>query len=68
MREKGKIKTYFSERGFGFIRRAGCADVFFHVKDVETENPETVFEGAEVEFEVVQTERGLRAMDVAVLL
>jgi cold shock CspA family protein len=52
MRETGKIKRYYkSPRGFGFIRRAGCADLFFHYTDVQADQ-DAIRDGALVEFEL----------------
>jgi CspA family cold shock protein len=52
MRERGKIKRYYpSPKGFGFIRRDGCMDLFFHYSDVQADQL-MIREGALVEFEV----------------
>jgi cold shock protein len=68
MRETSTIRKYFDSRGFGFILREGTPDLFFHVKDVRGINAgQTIQEGALVEFEVTQTDRGLRAVDVVLL-
>jgi cold shock protein len=68
MRDKGTIRKYFEDRGFGFILREGAPDLFFHVKDVGGINAGRIIqEGALVEFEVTQTDRGLRAVDVVLL-
>ncbi|HWR35358.1 MAG TPA: cold shock domain-containing protein [Clostridia bacterium] len=67
MREKGTIKTYFDDRGFGFIRRVGCPDVFFHCSQVGTEGDRQITVGALVEFEIVQADKGLRAVMVTLL-
>jgi hypothetical protein len=38
MRERGKIKRYYpSPKGFGFIPRDGCMDLFFHYSDVQAD-------------------------------
>jgi cold shock CspA family protein len=42
MRERGIIKTYLSEKGFGFIGRNGAADLFFHISALEPGAAETV--------------------------
>lgn len=33
MFKEGKIKTYYNDRGFGFIEVEGGKDVFFHIRD-----------------------------------
>lgn len=45
--EKGRVKKFFSERGFGFIEYGAQEDIFFHVKEL---SGEAVQEGDEVEF------------------
>src|SRR6476660_5751889 len=49
--QSGTVKTFNSERGFGFITRdAGGTDIFFHVDQVD-ESIEELFRGQRVSFE-----------------
>jgi cold shock protein len=65
MREKGTVKKWVADRGFGFIRRPHGTDVFFHVSDVAGfERGGVIEEGAEVSFEIQQADKGLRAYSV----
>jgi len=48
---KGTIKL-ISDRGFGFIRTAEDKDLFFHRKELEGVDYDSLREGKEVEFEV----------------
>ena len=48
---KGTIKL-ISDRGFGFIRMAEGEDLFFHRKELEGVDYDSLREGKEVEFEV----------------
>src|SRR3954447_20861870 len=49
--QTGTVKTFNSERGFGFIARdTGGADIFFHVDQVD-ESIEELFRGQRVSFE-----------------
>ena len=48
---KGTIKL-ISDRGFGFIRTAEGKDLFFHRKELEGVDCDSLREGKEVEFEV----------------
>ncbi len=61
---KGTIKL-ISDRGFGFIRTAEGKDLFFHRKDLEGVDYDSLREGKEVEFEVVNLE-GTHRLTVAV--
>ena len=54
---KGTIKL-ISDRGFGFIRTAEGKDLFFHRKDFEGVDYDSLGEGREVEFEVWQDRIG----------
>jgi CspA family cold shock protein len=61
----GTIKT-LTEKGFGFISRPGeTKDLFFHSKELNGVKFEELKTGDNVTFEVVQTEKGLAATNVA---
>ncbi len=62
----GTVANFNPQRGFGFIKRRGERDVFFHITAVQR-TPEGIGEGDEVSFEVEDTERGPRAADVRVI-
>jgi cold shock CspA family protein len=67
-RSMGKISTWKKENGYGFIKQAnGAADAFINIGDVVGTKPEFLNEGANVEYDIVQQERGPRAMNVVVL-
>lgn len=60
---QGTVVKFDSERGFGFIRMANQPDdVFVHVSDV-AERHELV-QGQRVTFELTETEKGPRAVNV----
>lgn len=68
MREKGTVKTWFAERGFGFVRRRGCPDVFLHVSNLRDQaQRDDVAPGRAVEFEVQLGHRGMAAFDAVLL-
>ena len=64
---QGKVKKFNKEKGFGFITLADGKDVFFHYSQLVMEGFKTIDEGAEVEFEVVETDRGPQAHNVVKL-
>ena len=64
MREKGTVKWFNPDKGFGFIQRASGGDVFVHHTAIQTEGFRTLEEGAEVEFEVGEGPKGPRADNV----
>ena len=60
----GTIKT-LTPKGFGFIAREGeTKDLFFHSNDLSGVRYEELKEGDAVNFDVVQTEKGLSAKNV----
>lgn len=61
----GYIKTFKPNRGFGFISRDKGADVFFHISDVT--NPFAIEIGAGVQFGIMDSEKGPRAIQVSVI-
>lgn len=63
-REKGVVKWFDNQKGYGFIEREQGEDVFVHYNDVQGEGYRTLREGEKVEFDVVQDPKGLRAENV----
>ena len=64
---QGKIKKFNKEKGFGFIKLEDDRDVFFHYSQLVMEGFKTIEEGAEVEFDLINGERGLQADNIVKL-
>lgn len=62
--ERGKVKWFNSEKGFGFIERESGEDVFVHFSAIQSEGYKTLEEGEDVTFEVEQGQRGPQATNV----
>lgn len=62
--EKGTVKWFNAEKGFGFISREDGSDVFVHFSAISMDGFKTLEEGQEVEFEVVEGEKGPQATNV----
>lgn len=64
----GRVKWFNPEKGYGFIERdGGGKDVFVHFSAIQDEGFKTLEEGQEVEFEIVEGERGPQAANVVKL-
>ncbi|MGP4078922.1 cold-shock protein CspD [Pseudalkalibacillus sp. R45] len=64
---QGKVKWFNAEKGFGFIEVEGQDDVFVHYSAIDSDGFKTLEEGQEVEFEVVEGNRGPQASNVTKL-
>ena len=65
-REKGSVKWFNANKGFGFITRDSGDDVFVHFRSIRGEGHRVLHDGQRVEFEVSEGDKGLQADDVAV--
>jgi CspA family cold shock protein len=60
----GTVKWFNDAKGFGFIGREGGPDVFVHFTAIETTGFKSLAEGDQVEFEIVQGQKGPQAANV----
>ncbi len=59
----GKVKFFLSDKGYGFVTSEDGRDVFVHVTALDSD-VQTLEEGQEVTFEIVDGERGQQAANV----
>ena len=66
--ETGTVKFFNNDRGFGFITRAsGDKDVFVHFSNIAGTGHKSLEDGQQVEFDVVQGQKGPEAQNVRVV-
>lgn len=63
--EKGTIKWFNDEKGYGFISREAGDDVFVHFSAIQGDGFKTLEEGQSVTFDVETGDRGLQASNVS---
>lgn len=61
---KGTVKWFNNAKGFGFIGQENGPDVFVHYSAVKSEGYKSLQEGDQVEFEIVQGQKGPQADSV----
>lgn len=61
---EGKVKWFNAEKGFGFIEVEGQEDVFVHFSSINSDGYKSLDDGQEVEFEIVDGDRGPQAANV----
>ena len=64
---KGIVKWFNNAKGFGFIGREDGPDVFVHYSAIQLDGYKTLKEGDEVEFDIVEGQKGPQADAVTCL-
>ena len=60
---EGKVKWFNEKKGYGFIDADG-KDIFVHFTDIAGEGFRTLKENEVVNFEIVESSKGLKAVKV----
>ena len=63
----GTVKWFNNQKGFGFISDQDGNDVFVHYSGLKMEGFKTLEEGAKVEFDVTDGQKGPQAVNVTVV-
>ncbi|PTG11688.1 cold-shock protein [Staphylococcus chromogenes] len=62
--KQGTVKWFNAEKGFGFIERQDGDDVFVHFSAIVGDGYKSLEEGQNVDFEIVNGDRGEQAANV----
>lgn len=60
----GKIKWFNTQKGFGFVTGDDGVDAFVHHSEIQGEGFKDLAEGQEIEYELVESDKGPRATNV----
>jgi CspA family cold shock protein len=63
----GTVKWFNESKGFGFITQDNGTDVFAHYSAIEGNGFKTLAEGQSVSFDVVEGDKGPRAINIVKL-
>jgi cold shock protein len=64
---KGKVKWFNNQKGYGFISLPSGSDVFVHHTEIKSTGFKSLNEGQEVEFEISNGPKGEKAVNVVIL-
>lgn len=64
MSQSDVVKWFNNSKGYGFLTDENGADVFVHFSAIQSEGYKTLKQGDKVEFEPVEGEKGLQAVNV----
>lgn len=61
---RGRVKWFNNDKGYGFIDYPNNEDIFVHYSAIKQEGYKTLSEGQLVEFDLIETAKGLQAINV----
>jgi len=66
-RLNGTVKWFDQKKGYGFISLKEGNEVFVHYSSIQGEGYRSLKEGQQVEFSLIQSDKGPQANDVNIL-
>ncbi len=65
---RGTVKWFNNAKGYGFIEYGDLEDIFVHYSAIKKDGYKTLKEGNVVDFKLIETAKGLQAIDVEEVL
>ena len=65
---RGTVKWFNNTKGYGFIEYSDLEDIFVHYSAIRKDGYKTLKEGNIVDFKLIETAKGLQAIDVEEVL
>ena len=60
----GRVKWFNNDKGYGFIGYKLNEDIFVHYSAIRQDGYKTLSEGQRVDFDLIETPKGLQAVNV----
>lgn len=67
MTMRGTVKWFNNDKGYGFIQYKEDNDIFVHYSMIQEDGYKSLNEGDVVEFDLIETDKGLQAIKVSKL-
>lgn len=64
---KGTVKWFDNQKGYGFLKMEEGTDIFVHYSGINKEGFKSLTEGQNVEFEIADGEKGKQAVNVTII-
>ena len=64
---ESRVKWFNNEKGYGFIEYNETADIFVHYSAIDKSGFRTLSEGERVQFDLIETPKGLQAKNVSTI-
>ena len=61
---QGNVKWFNNEKGYGFNDCPDKEDIFVHYSAIKQDGYKTLSEGQKVSFDLIETKKGLQAINV----
>ena len=65
---RGTVKWFNNTKGYGFIEYGDLEDIFVHYSAIRKDGYKALKEGNIVDFKLIETAKGLQAIDVEEVL